>query len=460
MRPLKLLASRTGLLLVGLDAGLLAVGWVGAVAWRGPAAGMGWVLPLMQLAMLHALGLHRRDSVLEVRTALARLPLAVALALAAGWALDQAWAALAGLPPSLSADTLVLAAAVFAGCGAASRLVLFALLRGGLLRRRLMVIGAGQRAAELANAVAPHGGHLQFDIVFVHDPALGPRDPDVGRGTGQSVVMAADGNYLRLAMAHDVDQIVVAPDERRGMRLEWLLDCKKAGFPVQQYLAFIEREARRVDLRWMELGWLLYSDGFRFRAIDRVLKRALDIAVSLVLLAPGSLAMLAAALAIRCQDGGPILYAQTRVTQDGRTFRILKLRTMRVDAERGGAVWAASGDRRVTKVGQFLRQTRIDELPQLVNILRGEMSLVGPRPERPEFTGELAEHIPLYHERHSVKAGLTGWAQINHPYGASIEDARAKLGYDLYYVKNFSIGFDLLIILQTLRLVLFPSGAR
>jgi sugar transferase (PEP-CTERM system associated) len=460
MRPLKLLASRTGLLLVGLDAGLLAACWAGAITWYVPDTVLAWVLPFLQLAMLHALGLHRRDSVLEVRTALTRLPLAVGLALTTAWMLDQSWAPLAGEAPVLSAETLVLAAAAFAACGTAARLALFAMLRGGLLRRRLMVVGAGQRAAELAGAVAPQGGHLHFDIVFVHDPALGPREPELGRGSGQSVVMASDGNYLRLALAHDVDQIVVAPDERRGMRLEWLLDCKKAGFPVLQYLAFIEREARRVDLRWMELGWLLYSDGFRFRAIDRLLKRALDVAVSLLLLVPGSLAMLAAALAIRWEDGGPVLYAQTRVTQDGRTFRILKLRTMRVDAERGGAVWAASGDSRITRVGRVLRQSRIDELPQLINVLRGEMSLVGPRPERPEFTGDLAERIPLYHERHSVKAGLTGWAQINHPYGASIEDARAKLGYDLYYVKNFSIGFDLLIILQTLRLVLFPSGAR
>jgi len=155
-----------------------------------------------------------------------------------------------------------------------------------------------------------------------------------------------------------------------------------------------------------------------------------------------------------------MFYRQERMTQDGKIFWIMKLRTMRVDAESQGAVWAAARDDRITRVGNFLRRSRIDELPQLLNILRGEMSFVGPRPERPMFVRELAEQIPLYHERHMVKAGLTGWAQINYPYGASIDDARSKLSYDLYYVKNFSILFDIVILLQTLRVVLWPTGVR
>ncbi|HEY0425423.1 MAG TPA: sugar transferase, partial [Rhodopila sp.] len=165
-------------------------------------------------------------------------------------------------------------------------------------------------------------------------------------------------------------------------------------------------------------------------------------------------------IAIRWEGPGPVLYRQERVTADGKTFFIMKLRSMRVNAEAGGAVWAREKDNRITRVGNFLRRTRIDELPQLVNILRGEMSFVGPRPERPMFVKELAEKIPLYNERHMVKAGLTGWAQINYPYGASIDDARSKLSYDLYYVKNFSILFDFVILLRTLRVVLWPSGAR
>jgi exopolysaccharide biosynthesis polyprenyl glycosylphosphotransferase len=210
----------------------------------------------------------------------------------------------------------------------------------------------------------------------------------------------------------------------------------------------------------MELGWLLYSDGFQFSAIDRFLKRAFDLLASVLVLVVTSPVLLSAMLAICWEGPGPVLYRQERVTRGGRVFRILKLRTMRVNAEANGAVWAATKDDRITRVGAFLRRTRIDELPQLVNVLRGEMSFVGPRPERPVFVAELARQIPLYNERHLVKAGLTGWAQINYPYGASVDDARSKLSYDLYYVKNFSVLFDLVILLQTLRVVLWPHGAR
>jgi sugar transferase (PEP-CTERM system associated) len=252
----------------------------------------------------------------------------------------------------------------------------------------------------------------------------------------------------------------VAPDERRGMPLDSLLACKKEGFPVIQYLTFLEHEIRRVDIRRVEVGWLLYSNGFYFGTLDNVLKRVLDVTVSLVLLIVFSPFLIGAAIAIKLDDGGPVLYSQERVTRNERNFKIFKLRTMRIDAEKFGAVWAEARDPRITRVGSFLRQTRIDEMPQLINVLRGDMSLVGPRPERPGFIVKLAEELPLYHERHMVKAGLTGWAQINYPYGASLDDARSKLSYDLYYVKNFSILFDLLILLQTLRVVLWPSGAR
>jgi exopolysaccharide biosynthesis polyprenyl glycosylphosphotransferase len=252
----------------------------------------------------------------------------------------------------------------------------------------------------------------------------------------------------------------VAPDERRGMNLQRLLECKKAGFPVIQYLSFVEREIRRIDLKRMELGWLVYTDGFTFGGLDRFLKRGFDLAVSSAVLLLTAPLILGGMLAIRWEGPGPVLYQQERVTKDGRVFWIMKLRTMRVNAEAQGAVWAAEKDNRITKAGNFLRRARIDELPQLVNILRGEMSFVGPRPERPMFVKELTEKIPLYNERHMVKAGLTGWAQINYPYGASIDDARSKLSYDLYYVKNFSILFDFVILLQTLRVVLWPSGVR
>ena len=244
------------------------------------------------------------------------------------------------------------------------------------------------------------------------------------------------------------------------MDLQGLLDCTIAGFPVSDYLGFIEREVRRVDVKRIEMGWLLYSDGFTMGPLDRALKRLLDLSASILMLVLVAPVLFVAMALIRLQDGGPALYRQDRVTLGGRVFSVLKLRTMRVDAEKGGAAWAKIGDSRVTRLGTFLRKVRLDELPQLVNVLRGEMSFVGPRPERPEFVDMLAGHLPLYRERHAAKAGLTGWAQVNYPYGASIDDARSKLSYDLYYVKNFSVLFDILIILQTIRVVLFPGGAR
>jgi len=227
-----------------------------------------------------------------------------------------------------------------------------------------------------------------------------------------------------------------------------------------QYLTFVEKEIRRIDLKRMELGWLVFSDGFTFSTFDRFLKRLFDLVVSTIVLILTAPLLISAIIAIRLDSPGPVFYRQERVTLGGRNFWIMKLRTMRPDAEKAGAVWAAERDNRITRVGLFLRRSRIDELPQLFNILKGDMSFVGPRPERPMFVAELATQIPLYHERHLVKAGLTGWAQINYPYGASVEDARSKLSYDLYYVKNFSILFDLVILLQTLRVVLWPSGVR
>jgi sugar transferase (PEP-CTERM system associated) len=299
-----------------------------------------------------------------------------------------------------------------------------------------------------------------YDIHFLHDPALGPGDPDLLAGYGGKIIEVAGGDVLSEATRLRPDEIIVAHEDSDTMDLENLLACKKEGFPVTQYLSFLEHEVHRVDVERLDLGWLLYSDGFYFGTLDNVLKRLLDLSVAVVLLFLFGPILLGAALAIKLDDGGPIFYTQERVTRGDKPFRIHKLRTMRTDAEKAGAVWAAERDPRITRVGNFLRQSRIDEMPQLWNVLRGDMSLVGPRPERPKFVTELAGVLPCYRERHMVKAGLTGWAQINYPYGASIEDARAKLSYDLYYVKNFSILFDFLILLQTLRVVLWPSGAR
>ncbi len=438
--------------------------WIGGQAGFIPAVVEFVFFPPADLLLLFAMGLYRRDAMLELRRALVRVPLVVGMGIivavmatlmlngVTGWPLPRPieWSNI-GAQSALAEAVFILAAIL-------SRAVFRLLVHRGVLHRHLLVIGAGARAWELLHMLGKEGSRLHDSVVFVHDPAFGALDPRLEEDPRVRVVEGL--SVLQAARASDADQIVVAPDERRGMDLERLLACKKAGFPVVQYLTFVEKEIRRVDLKRMELSWLLYSDGFRFNLLDRVLKRVFDLVVSGFVLALMSPFLVLAMIAIRLEGPGSILYRQTRVTRDGQTFQILKLRTMRVDAEQGGAVWARKNDDRITAVGRFLRRARIDELPQLLNILKGNMSFVGPRPERPEFVAQLSSTIPLYQERHMVKAGLTGWAQINYPYGASVNDARSKLSYDLYYVKNFSILFDFVILLQTLRVVLWPSGVR
>jgi sugar transferase (PEP-CTERM system associated) len=230
---------------------------------------------------------------------------------------------------------------------------------------------------------------------------------------------------------------------------------------VHEFASFIERESGRVDLRSLNPSWLIFSDGFSGgRRVSAVAKRLFDLAFSLILLVLTAPVVLLAALAVKAETKGPAFYRQKRVGLYGETFDIIKIRSMRIDAEVGGkAVWAKKDDPRVTRVGNFLRKTRIDELPQAWSVLSGKMSFVGPRPERPQFVHDLEARLPYYAERHVVKPGITGWAQINYPYGASVEDAREKLEYDLYYAKNYTPFLDLLILMQTLRVILWPENA-
>ena len=467
MAPKRRAGPNAGVILFLLDALLSVIAWglVEVLLVPGapdPAASL--LYPAGFLLFLYALGLYRRDALLETRRALAR---AVVAALLGGFA---AWAGLillrAGLPPGfplrpapVPSVTLPLAFATFVATATAGRAMLSLLRRRGAFRRRLLIVGAGQRAFDLVLLLRREGRHIGYDMAFLHDPAtMGPPDERLAADPDCRIV-GTGRRFLAAARAFGADQIVVAPDDRRGLPMQALLDCRIAGFPVYEYLRFLEREIRRVDIKRIELGWLLYADGFTFGPIDLAAKRMLDILVSGAVLLLTSPFLAAAALAVKLQDGGPVLYRQERVTRGGRTFRIMKLRTMLVNAEKAGAVWAQDRDPRITRIGLFLRKTRLDELPQLFNVLKGDMSFVGPRPERPEFTRQLAALLPLYEERHVVRAGLTGWAQVNYPYGASLDDARSKLSYDLYYVKNFSVLFDLMIIAQTLRVVMFPSAA-
>jgi sugar transferase (PEP-CTERM system associated) len=257
------------------------------------------------------------------------------------------------------------------------------------------------------------------------------------------------------------DEIVVAADDRRGLPVSELLECKLQGVSVVDALAFWEREAGQIDPVRAGAGWLTFSAGFNLDRRRRAVKRLSDVVISvLFLVAVLPLAALTA-LAIRLESPGPVFYRQERVGLNGRIFRVWKFRSMRVDAEGDGVPrWAQTTDDRVTRVGRFIRKVRIDEIPQVLNVLIGDMSFIGPRPERPFFVEQLREQIPHYDLRHRVRPGITGWAQVNYSYGASVEDARRKLAYDLYYLKKNDLLLDFAILMQTVRVVLFAHGSR
>ncbi|MGG5890895.1 sugar transferase [Falsiroseomonas sp. HC035] len=335
----------------------------------------------------------------------------------------------------------------------------FLICRRGAFRRRLLIIGAGRRAWDLVWLLRREGRTLAFDVAFLHGQGMGEVDPRLAAEPGSSVFLSS-GSILATVRGLDPDQIVVAPDERRGLALESLLACKMAGYPVSEYAQFLEREIGRIDLKRLDLGWLLYSSGFTIRMVDRVSKRALDIFVSATLLLFVAPTLLCAAMAVKLIDRGPVLGRQPHVTRAGRVFGMMKLRTTATRAGAQPAELAGMRKPRVTSVGQFLHRMRLDDVPQLVNVLKGEMSLVGPQADCPELARDFAAKLPLYAERHLVRPGLTGWAQINYPSGTSLNAARSKLSYDLFYVKNFGIGFDLLIMLQTLRAVFWPDELR
>ena len=327
----------------------------------------------------------------------------------------------------------------------------------GLLKRRVLVLGKGMQAARIAKLVEAGQNDHFIPVSFIDIP----RNGGYSRSDTVDWSAAEPDGLTELGYRLGASEIVVATDDRRGLPVRQLLHCKLAGIKVTDFLDFWERETRTVDLEALKPSWLFYSDGFRCGPVDEFLKRALDIVVSSSLLVVTLPLLVVTACLIKLESPGPILYRQARVGLHGHAFTILKFRSMRIDAETDGRPrWAAEDDPRVTRVGGIIRKLRIDELAQILNVLRGDMSFVGPRPERPFFVAELAKDIPYYAERHWVRPGITGWAQINFPYGASTEDARRKLTYDLYYVKNRSIFLDALILLQTARVIFWNHGAR
>lgn len=336
-----------------------------------------------------------------------------------------------------------------------TRVMYFASIRGRSPDRRILVVGAGPSADRIERHAK---SHLDFNAEIVGYIPVSNEDIVVPK----EKVFTSDESLANLATKLGATEIVVAISERRGFPTTPLLECRLRGFIVTNFLNFWERETRQVMLDLLDPSWLIYSDGFQLAGmLNAALKRTFDSLVSFAILIAASPILVLAAIAVRLDSPGPIFYKQERVGRHGKVFNIVKLRTMRSDAEQSGVPqWAGSHDPRVTRVGGFLRLTRIDEIPQVFNVLWGDMSFVGPRPERPFFVETLARDIPYYRERLRMRPGITGWAQINYPYGASIEDAKAKLSYDLYYIKNYSIFFDLIIAIGTVQVVLWNKGAR
>lgn len=303
--------------------------------------------------------------------------------------------------------------------------------------RRVLIVGTGPRAVALHR-------RLKARRHSMLEPATGD--------------IALTPDTLRQAR---VWGIVVVGDLREDIANGALLDIKMHGVPVYSELTFQEQHLGRIELDAIDSRWMLFAEGFQNGAVSRAVKRVFDVAVSIGLTIVTLPLMAVTALLIKLDSPGPIFYRQVRTGLHGVPFTLFKFRSMTVNAEVAGKPqWAQKSDPRVTRVGGFIRASRIDELPQLINILRGEMSMIGPRPERPMFVEELAKAIPFYNSRACVKPGLTGWAQVNYPYGASVEDAREKLAYDLFYVKNRGILLDFLILLSTVRVILFREGAR
>jgi sugar transferase (PEP-CTERM system associated) len=282
-----------------------------------------------------------------------------------------------------------------------------------------------------------------------------------GSGTAESTATLEEELRSWRNTGPAVDRIIVALEDRRGvMPIRELLNLHVAGVVIDDANAIVERLSGIIPLEGLSPGAILFSQGFRIRTPQQVIRRLLSILVAFVCLVLCLPIIPLVALAVRLSSSGPILFQQTRVGRRGRLFTALKFRTMRVDAEANGAVWATDGDPRITRVGRFLRKTRLDEIPQLWNVLRGEMAFVGPRPERPEFVEWLCKEIPYYDLRHMIRPGITGWAQVRYKYGASLEETRRKLEYDLYYLKHLSVGLDLLIMFETIKTIILRRGAQ
>jgi sugar transferase (PEP-CTERM system associated) len=441
-----LIAAQIGISLQFADTRAAIFGSGGAMLSQAPTFALG------MMAIMSGMGLYQTDQWSNAQSASLRVVTAFAVAFAIV-------GLVAYLMPARYPGLVTLGATTMALALTGSLCVRAAFHRWQDLRAfkpRVLVLGTGSRVARLAEYAQRNPNHQVVGYVatqpgrhYVPSPLVLPNAP------GDSL--------LSVAERHAVDKIVVGVRDRRGggFPVQELLDCRMKGIEVVELSTFFEREYRQVMLESLNPSWMVLGDGFRQGFFRNMMKHLFDLLASTVLLLLSLPVLLLAVICIYLESGLPVLYRQERIGRGGRAFTLYKLRTMRRDAESSGAPrWAAADDDRITQVGRFLRKTRIDELPQLFNVLKGEMSLVGPRPERPVFVDQLAKQIPFYALRHSAKPGITGWAQVRYAYGASVDDAVEKLQHDLYYVKNNSLFLDIMVLIATVEVVLWGRGAR
>jgi sugar transferase (PEP-CTERM system associated) len=448
---------RRTVLQVLLDFSLVLAAVLAELVWRQaklpvvvPVLGYTALLAVGMLVINGSMGFYQRVHGRSVNQSRARAVLAMLLAVPVTYAVfglvplgiegrqGLAMAAMVGL-------VLVLLHRVYAGHSGPQ----------AALRHRVLVFGTGPRAALVGRALKKDDPHV--DVVGYY---ASPNEAEAEVSAWG--ILPRNKSLTDTALELEVDEIVVALVERRGgsMPLRELLDCKLHGVRVVDMATHFEKTKGQIRLDSVSAGWLVFGDGFSQGGFRTVVKRIFDIVCALALIALTSPVMLIAALVIKLESRGPVFYRQERVGFNGRLFNVVKFRSMRTDAEKNGPQFASAEDDRVTRVGRFIRKVRIDELPQLFSVLNGDMSLVGPRPERPFFVDQLTRQIPYYAVRQSVKPGVTGWAQVRYHYGASLEDSAEKLQYDLYYVKNHSLFLDLVILFETVGVVLMAKGAR
>ncbi len=412
----------------------------------------GVLMALGMLAVNSALGFYERGqskSAGQMRArALLSFVLSGAIAIGVLWFLP--------LEPSYDMKWVALVVLGTTGFMLTHRVLVGEMLPRSLTRRKVLVYGSGERALSVGQSLT----HASANVELVGYCAS-PNETEHKVATWS--MLAPDERLSDVVMREEVDEIVVALTERRGgsMPMRELLDCKLRGVRVSDIATYFEQNLGQIRLESASAGWLIFGEGFNQGFVRTAVKRLFDIAGALVLIVLTLPIMLLTALAIRLDSPGPIFYRQERVGLNGKIFHVVKFRSMCTDAEKDGVPrWASAGDSRVTRVGKVIRKLRIDELPQLFGVLKGDMSMVGPRPERPYFVDQLTREIPFYAVRHSVKPGVTGWAQVSYQYGASREDSIEKLQYDLYYVKNHSLFLDLVILFETVGVVLTGKGAQ